>query len=106
MARLFALAHEGGHFESQHKRMSQAQREAHAAARQKMTAIWNREGDASAFGAEGQLVDKVEYNERARSACLAKLTECGRNLIVSEERLAWEFGRDTLEAQGWTDFEA
>ncbi|MBL8915602.1 MAG: hypothetical protein JNM17_33195 [Archangium sp.] len=87
---LHVLAHEAGHFHSFRTR-GEAWRAYHAAAIARDQVVVAPEPAA-------------DFALRARAALSAQLTEKQKLLIVSEEQLAWDFGRELLRDAGLQDF--
>ncbi|MBL8956255.1 MAG: hypothetical protein JNK82_36115 [Myxococcaceae bacterium] len=89
---LHVLAHEAGHFRSFLTR-GEAWRTYHAAAVARDEVI-----------AGVDLEPAGDFAVRTRAAISAQLAEAQRLLIVGEEQLAWNFGRELLRDAGLQDF--
>ena len=91
-AELFILAHEAGHLRS-FKTGGEKWRAYFAAAlaRDKIVAGVDRE-------------PPTDFAMRSRAATSAGLSTEQKNLIVEEEQLAWELGKELLRSAGMQDF--
>jgi hypothetical protein len=95
---LLTLAHEYGHACSSAGRTEASEYKLYQLARKRCESVM--EDEVKNLSTDLSL---PEWNERLRRAVHERLDEDVRNRIIREEALAWEIGREVLDALGFPD---